>query len=111
MQLTEKLKQNLSLFDINNIELIIEVIKNKKFNIKNEIDLIEEEYPSFKNNSDYIKNNFFNDLIDFSKKYETVKFIEGIIQFIELNNKINENISSNYIEYFKAIYKLIISII
>ena len=26
MQLTEKLKQNLSLFDINNIELIIEVI-------------------------------------------------------------------------------------
>ena len=109
MQLTEKLKQNLSLFDINNIELIIEVIKNKKFNIKNEIDLIEEEYPSFKNNSDYIKNNFFNDLIDFSKKYEIVKFIEGIIQFIELNNKINENISSNYIEYFKAIYKLIIS--
>jgi len=107
--LIEKLKQNLSLFDVDNIELIIEVIKNKKFNMKKEIDLIEEEYPLFKNNNDYIKNTFFNDLFDFTKKYEIVKFIEGIIQFIELNNKINDSLSSNYIEYFKNIYNLIIS--
>ena len=38
-----------------------------------------------------------------------MKFIEGIIQFIELNNKINENTNTKYIESFKIIYNLIIS--
>jgi len=105
-ELLEKSEKQKSLFDINNIELLIKAITSKEFDRKKEFDLIKEKY-SLLNENKYFENNFFDDLIYFSKKYEIFKFIERIIKFIEYNNELNENAIVNYIKYFKEIYDLI----
>ena len=102
----EKSQKNISLFNINNIDLLIKAIKSKEFDKEKEINLIRNKLPLFKD-INFFENFFFNDLIIFTKKYDIVKFIEGIIQFINYNNKINENKKTNYIKYLKDIFDLI----
>ena len=80
----EKLEMKLSLFEINNIGLIIKESLNPGFNLDKEIDFIKKEF-SFLNKNEYINNNLKNDLIIFIEQFQFVKLIQGIIKFIKYN--------------------------
>ena len=59
-------------YKINNINDIINVVKNQKNNINKEITFIEKEFSNL-GKENYIKNDLLNDLINFSNNYEVFK--------------------------------------
>ena len=76
-------------FKIEHSNKIIEVIKNKNNKFDKEIEFTIKEF-KFLEKDDYIKKNLLNDLINFSKKDEILKLLDGIYKFINIINKIKE---------------------
>ena len=75
-------------FEINNINEIMNVIKNKEnYNMEDEIKFIQKEFAHLKKES-YILKNLLDDLINFSNKEKIQRLIQGIIYFIETYKKI-----------------------
>ncbi len=75
-------------FEINNINEIMNVIKNKEnYNMEEEIKFIQKEFAHLKKEN-YIQNNLLNDLINFTNKEQVQRLIEGIIYFINTYKKI-----------------------
>ena len=75
---------------MNYINILIKEITNQEFNWDIEINFIEKEFSSL-NKKYYILNNLKNDFILFIEEYHFNNLIQGIINFIESNNKINKN--------------------
>ena len=102
----EKLESKKSLYDINNIELIINEALNSNFDLDKEINLIIQEF-SFLNKKDYLLYNFKNDFIFFIEQFQFIKLIQGIIKFIEYNFKINDKKETTIFNSLRNIYKSI----
>ena len=64
-------------FKIDYANKIIEVITNKNNNIEKEIEFTLKEF-KFLEKDEYIKNDLLNDIINFSKKDDILKLLEGI---------------------------------
>ena len=107
-EIIEKLELKLSLYEINNIDLIMKESGNPEFKMDKEIDFIKQEF-SFLNKTEYIENNLKNDLIQFKEHFFFVILIQGIIKFIKYNYKINENKESFCFDNLRVIYGVIIS--
>ena len=69
-------------FEINNVNEIINVIKNRNDKMEEEFNFISKEFESL-GKENYIKNNLLDDLINFSKKSEVERLFQGLIYFIE----------------------------
>ena len=89
-------------YKIKNINDIINVIKNQKNNINKEIIFIEKELSDLWNKN-YIKN-ILNDLIYFSNNYELLILFEGIINFIEIFNKLKQIKNTQLYNNCKKVY-------
>ena len=74
-------------FKIDYANKIIDVIKNRNNNIEKEIEFTLKEF-KFLEKDEYIKNELLNDIINFSKKDELLKILEGIIRFINIVSQI-----------------------
>ena len=107
-EIIEKLELKLSLYEINNIDIIMEESRNPEFNLDIEIDFIKQEF-SFLYKSEYIEKNLKNDLIQFIEQFHFVKLIQGIIEFIKYNYLVNENKESYCFDNLRKIYGAIIS--
>ena len=107
-EIIEKLEFKLSLYEINNIDLIMKESSNPEFNLDKEIDIIKQEF-SFLYKSEYLEKDLKNDLIQFKEQYYFVQLIQGIIKFIEYNYKVNENKESFCFDSLRTIYEVIIS--
>ena len=107
-EIIEKLELKLSLFEINNIDLIVKESLNPEFKLDKEIVFIKQEF-SFLNKADYIENHLKNDFIQFIENYQFVKLIQGIIEFIKYYYKANENKESHIFDSLKTIYDDIVS--
>ena len=106
-EIIEKLESQLPLNEIKNIELIIQETLKSEFDWNKEINFIIEQF-SFLNKANYIINNFKNDFIFFVEKFQFVKLIKGIIDFIEYNYKVNDNKDTKCFNNLKIIYNNII---
>ena len=74
--------------EINYVNEIINSIQNNKaIDLNQEIDFIETEFTDL-GKQDYIKNYLLDDLINFSKIKKISNLLNGIINFIEIYNKI-----------------------
>ena len=67
-------------FEIPNINEIMKVTRDQNNNLKNDIEIILEEFNDL-NMNDYINNYLLEDLINFSKKEKLQNVIEGIYSF------------------------------
>ena len=76
-----KLESKLSLFEINNIDLIVKESLKPEFNLSYEIDFIKKKFSSLNKNG-YIEVNIENNFIQFIEEYQFVELIQGIIKLI-----------------------------
>ena len=106
-EIIEKLELKLSLHNINGIEMIVKDSLNDEFNIDKEIDFIKENF-SFLNKTDYIAKYLKNNFMEFLEEFQFVKLINGIIQFIDYNYKVNENKPTRIFISLKNIYNSIV---
>ena len=65
-------------FEINNVNEIINTIKDNDDNMEEEFNFISKEFESLGKES-YIKNNLLGDLINFSKKDKVERLLQGLI--------------------------------
>ena len=107
-EIIEKSSLGLSLFEIKNIELIVYSSLNLEFDLDKEIKLIKQEF-SYLNKNEYISNNFKIDFIEFIRRYEFTKLIEGINKFMEYYYKINEKKETSSFNCLRTIYNFIIN--
>ena len=98
----------IDLLKLGNINEIIKEIKNPRNNLKLEMNFIEKEFVDL-GKDDYIKNNLLKDLINFSKIYDILKLLCGIICFIDLFNKIKTIEKTELFNNLKEAYKNLIS--
>ena len=95
-------------FKIENVEEILNQIKNPKNNLKKEIEILKEEF-KYLNKENYIKNNLLTDLHNFSNKYKIIKLIKGIISFIQTFNNLHEIKISDFSYKLKETLEMISS--
>ena len=69
-------------FEIKNIEQIMNAVNYQQNVLKKEINFLENEFADL-GKGDYIKNNLFEDLVNFSKKDIIKNILNGIIELIE----------------------------
>ena len=94
-------------FEINNVNEIINVIKNRNDNMEEEFNFISKEFESL-GKENYIKNNLLDDLINFSKKSEVERLFQGLIYFIESCKKLLFQFQeTEFITKLKNQYKII----
>ena len=104
-----KLESKLSLFDINNINLIIKESLKPDFNLNYEIDFIKNEFSSL-NKNEYIEKNLEYDFKKFIEEYQFVELIQGIIELINYKNgKYDKNKESYLFNTLRGIFNDIIS--
>ena len=108
-EIIEKLESNLSLYEINNIDLIVKESSKPEFNLDGEIYFLKNEF-SFLNKDEYILTNLKNDFIQFIEQYQFVQLIKGIIELIKYYNKKANEIKESYLfNNLRIIYEDIIS--
>ena len=76
-------------FKIENVEVIIEQLVNPNNDIQKEMEFLKEEFSDLQKDN-YIRYNLRTDLNNFSKKYNILKLIKGIITFIKGFNQLKE---------------------
>ena len=103
----EKLESKKALYEITNIESIINETLNPDFEWDKEINFINQEF-AFLLKNDYIVNNLKNDFIFFIEQFKFVELIQGIIGFIEMNYRVNKDKETTCYKCLKTIYKTII---
>ena len=104
-----KLESKLSLFDINNINLIIKESLKPDFNLNYEIDFIKNEFSSL-NKNEYIEKNLEYDFKKFIEEYQFIELIQGIIELINYkNDKYDKNKKSYLFNNLRGIFNDIIS--
>ena len=107
-EIIEKLEFKVPLYENKFIELIIKEILNTDFDWEKEINFIKQEF-AFLNKENYINNNLKNDFLIFIEQFQFVKLIQGIIEFIEYNYRINEKKKTKSFNSLREIYNAIIS--
>ena len=81
-------EKNIKFFEINNHNEILNVINTiQNDDLKNEINFTVEEFKDL-NKEDYIKNELSDDLINYSKKDNASKLLQGIKRFIKTYKEI-----------------------
>ena len=104
-----KLESKLSLFDINNINIIIKESLKPEFNLNYEIDFIKNEFSSL-NKNEYIEKNLEYDFKKFIEEYQFIELIQGIIELINYkNDKYDKNKKSYLFNNLRGIFNDIIS--
>ena len=104
-----KLESKLSLFDINNINIIIKESLKPEFNLNYEIDFIKNEFSSL-NKNEYIEKNLEYDFKKFIEEYQFIELIQGIIELINYkNDKYDKNKESYLFNTLRGIFNDIIS--
>ena len=93
--ITQK-EKNLKFFEINNVYVILNVIRTYNNNLQEEINFTVEEFKDL-NKEEYIKKELLNDLISYYKKDKALKLLEGIKSFLETIETIEKT------EYFEDI--------
>jgi len=106
-EIIERLESKRSLFDINNIELIVKKALNPEFDLGKEMYFINREF-SCLNKREYPLHNLKNDFLFFIEQFQFMHLIQGIINFIEYNYKTNEKKETNCFNNFRIIYNSII---
>lgn len=107
-EIIEKLELKLPLFEIKHIQLIIKATLKPEFDLNKEINLIKQEFSSL-NKTNYILNNFKNDFSFFIEQSQFIKLIEGIVQFMEYNYKINGKKDTKCFANLRIIYNSLIT--
>ena len=94
-------------FEINNVNEIINVIKDRDDNMEEEFNFISKEFEWLGKES-YIKNNLLDDLINFSKKSKVERLLQDLIYFIEsCKNLLFQFQETEFIAKLKNQYKII----
>ena len=93
-------------FEINNVNEIINTIKDNDDNMEEEFNFISKEFESLGKES-YIKNNLLGDLINFSKKDKVERLLQGLIYFIESCKTLFQFQETEFISKLKNQYKII----
>ena len=88
-------------FKIENVETILNQLKNTQIDMKKEISFLDREF-SYLNKSKYIKNNLEKDLRNFSNKYKILLLIKGIITFIEVFNVLHPIKKTEFLDKLKS---------
>ena len=93
-------------FEINNVNEVMNVIKNKDDNMEEEFNFLSKEFESLGKES-YIKNNLLSDLINFSKKDKVERLLQGLIYFIESCKNLFQFQETEFISKLKNQYEII----
>ena len=96
-------------FGIQNIEEIMEVIREPKNNLQKEIFFIGDEFKDL-NKNDYIKNDLLNELINYSKKDKIKNILRGIIDLIDAYKYLSGIQLTYFMELLKILNKKLNSI-
>ena len=96
-------EKQLKFFEIKDVYSILNVIRTYNDNLQEEINFTLEEFKDL-NKEEYIKNELLNDLIIYSKRYKTLKLLEGIKCFIDTYGKIETIETTEYLEDIKNSY-------
>jgi len=96
-------EKQLKFFEIKDVYSILNVIGIYNDNLQEEINFTLEEFKDL-NKEEYIKNELLNDLIIYSKRYKTLKLLEGIKCFIDTYGKIETIETTEYLEDIKNSY-------
>ena len=109
-RIVEQNKTGENFFKINYIDKILECVRNKSDNMKEEIEFLCKEFPKLnEENNNYIKNNLLNDLINYSYRDKICFFLKGVIYFLETFTKIKEIQLTDLHNFFVKSHKIISS--
>ena len=93
-------------FKIDNVEKILNQLKNPNNDIKKEIKFLENEFDYLKRDN-YIKQNLEKDLKNFSNKYKILKLIKGITTFIDAFSVLHEIKKTEFFDNLNKNFSLI----
>ena len=97
------------IFRIQYIDNLLKIVRNKKNNMKEEIDFLCKEFPKLnQENDNYIKNNLLNDLINYSYRETITIFLKGIIYFINTFHILKDFELTKTFNILKQCYETII---